>query len=71
MPIVASFTGGPRAGKKNTLKNFDAAPARIPVEVKETKAVNMQPGRYELFSENEAVGTATYRWVCTKQTESA
>ena len=46
MSIVAKFQGGPRAGRKNTLKNHDQAPKSIPVPAGEAKAKNMKPGTY-------------------------
>lgn len=46
MSIVAKFSGGPRSGRKNTLKNHDKAPATIPVPAGEAKSKNMKPGTY-------------------------
>lgn len=62
MAVVARFIGGPRNGRKNNLQGNDLAPLRIAVEVKETKAVNMRPGRYEIDDEAEDGKSATYRW---------
>lgn len=62
MAVVARFIGGPRNGRKNTLKTNDLAPLRIPVEVLETKAVNMAPGCYEIDDEADDGKSATYRW---------
>jgi hypothetical protein len=62
MTVVARFIGGPRNGRKNNLHGNDLPPLRIAVEEKETKAVNMSPGRYEIHDEAEDGQSATYRW---------
>lgn len=59
MSVVAKFQGGPRSGRKNTLKNFNEAPKTIPVPVKETKAVNMPSGRY-IFNGTELHAKGVY-----------
>lgn len=64
MSIIAKFEGGPRAGKKNTLKNHDKAPKTISVASAELKARNMAPGKYRHYG-NAASPSGVYevyRW---------
>lgn len=65
MALVAKFTGGPRAGKKNNLRNHDEYPNNIAVPRAETKAANMAPGRYVLagITVTDSSDTGNYTWV--------
>lgn len=61
MTVKVKFFGGPRDGKVNNLSNYDEPPAKIAVKVKETKAVNMQPGYYELVDADASIPNYIWR----------
>lgn len=60
MPVNVSYIGGPRHGKKNTLRDKDQYPEQIPVTAKETRAARMNAGHYRC-SETTA-DSAVYTW---------
>ncbi len=60
MPVNVSYIGGPRHGKKNTLRDKDQYPVQIPVTAKEARAARMHTGHYRYSSAKK--DSAIYTW---------
>lgn len=62
MPIDVRYVGGPRHGRKASLRNTDKAPKHIPFDA---KPYNMPQGSYA-YSESEVTASGArhvYVWV--------
>ncbi len=66
MPVRVKYFGGPRHGKKATLKDKEHPPAKIKAAA-EAKAVNQAPGVYVHTGETVTSTEihSDYRWVMT------
>lgn len=62
MPVNVKYKGGPRDGKKATLKNFDIPPNAIRADA-DAKALNCKSGYYSLVKSEANDEQFQYVWV--------